>query len=741
MMYRISFRSKALASAIGAHRPATLVSGVLALALSAPLLAPVAHSQALEEIIITAERREATVQDIPISMTALGPDALARKAVVRLDDLQFASPSLSITDAGLTQSVNIRGIGLGSGDPAVVNGVATYVDGLFQPPIVTSTAFYDIADIQVLRGPQGTFSGANSTGGAIFINSQSPVITDELSGYLQLGAGSYSFVSGQGAINIPVSDIFAARAAFNYRDRDSYYDDLGPADSDAGGLHEKSGRVGLLLEPSDQFEALAKFEYLTKDSGGYAYRPIPGTTYAAGLTGDIRDLSYNSPTKNDEEALSALLDLRYEFDSGITIKSITGYQDKEIHNLYDADATALAFDTRDQTVGEVQWSQELNILSPTGERLEWVVGGYWQDNDITVDIYDGPFPQYIRIRNEKKTRGLFGQISYDLTDDLQLEIGARKAWFSMENLNGSGVFVGVGDPGFPPGGLQVVDLDGDYSGNDWMGKIALNWTATPDDLIYAFVARGWKPGGVNDVNSNFGAETVTDYEFGWKSTMFQGRLRTNLGLFYMDYEGFQNTSVDFATGTGQTFNLGDATIKGVELSADASLGGFRIDAAFAYVDSEMEPNRPLVNMRSLPGVGLGPQCPAGAPSNPPICFDYSPYIRQGSAGPNLYSPEITYNIGIEYTFELGGYSLTPRLNYAWIDEQWTNVAYNDETDKLDSRGLLSALITLDAENWQLQAYGRNLTDKEYVTGEEVNGFNAHFYGPPREFGVTLTLNF
>ncbi len=143
----------------------------------------------VEDVVITAQRREENLQDVAAAATALSGDALQDKGVQRLDDLQFAAPALSISDAGLTQSVNIRGIGLASGSPAVTNGVATYFDGVFQPPIVSTNSFYDIGSVEVFRGPQGTFVGSNSTGGAIFINSRNPEL-GQVGGYAELSAGN-----------------------------------------------------------------------------------------------------------------------------------------------------------------------------------------------------------------------------------------------------------------------------------------------------------------------------------------------------------------------------------------------------------------------------------------------------------------------------------------------------------------------------------------------------------------------
>src|SRR3569833_3186335 len=191
----------------------------------------------LEEVTITSQRRVEKLQDVPIAATALAGEQLEGKGVARLADLQFASPALTITDAGLTQSVNIRGIGLASGSPAVANGVATYVDGLFQPPIVTTNQFYDIADVEVLRGPQGTLVGTNSTGGAIFINSRDTTL-GKVAGYLEVGGGNYDAGSAQGAVNLPRNYVLAERLSAEFTQHVCFYRCTGPAFTASGSLYE-----------------------------------------------------------------------------------------------------------------------------------------------------------------------------------------------------------------------------------------------------------------------------------------------------------------------------------------------------------------------------------------------------------------------------------------------------------------------------------------------------------------------
>jgi iron complex outermembrane recepter protein len=220
----------------------------------------------LQEIVVTSQRRVENLQDVPIAATALDADAIESKAVMQLADLQAAAPSLSITNAGQTQSVNIRGIGLASNSPNATAGVATYVDGLFQPPIVQFNSFYDLRGIEVLRGPQGTLVGTNSTGGAIFINSMNPELA-ESSGYARIGVGNYHAMEAEGAVNLPLADTLAMRVAGFHKERDSFYRDVGPFDNQAGRLDETGGRIGLLFQPGS-FSALAKLQLNDQQTGG-----------------------------------------------------------------------------------------------------------------------------------------------------------------------------------------------------------------------------------------------------------------------------------------------------------------------------------------------------------------------------------------------------------------------------------------------------------------------------------------
>ena len=683
----------------------------------------------LEEIVVTAQRRAESLQNTSIAATAIQGDALNDKAVVNFVDLQFAAPGLTITDGLLSKSVNIRGIGLASGSPAVTNGVATYVDGVFQPPIVSTSTFYDIEDIEVLRGPQGTFVGSNSTGGAVFINSRSPTLNG-VDGYAQVNLGDHATKGLQAAVNAPISSIFAMRFAGNYLYHDPYYKDIGPLHNEPGKLDEKSGRIGALLQ-LDRFEALLKVSETDIKTGGYAVQPIG--TLASGK--DIYTVDYNSPTKNDEKAHQSTLEMNYTLPGEITLRSITGYQNKQAWNLYDFDATATASDGQDQYVRERVYTEEINLISPTDGRIDWVAGVYFQKNKIDVDI-DQPAIT-ILIYDDKVTRGVFGQLGFKLTEALKLDFGMRYSDYDVSQEGAVTLKPGMAFPGSPA--IILSDLLGDHQDSAPTGKVALNWTVNSDNLLYAFVARGYKAGGFNSKDNEFDPENVWNYEAGWKSTLLKGHLRTQAAVFWMDYIDFQADRLDPTTGQSGLANVTDGTVKGFELNAQGQIDALGFDVGYSYVDSELG-NFEFINTRLLDGSQFYPSCDLVAGGIPgQTCTDYSGAWASSGGGSMLYSPKHTFNAGVDYTFHLtGGMTLRPRINFSYIGEQWINFIYNPNVDRLESRDLWSAQITLATYKWNVEAYCNNLLDKEYVAGQFIN---AESYGRPREVGVRVTYNF
>ena len=695
------------------------------------------------EVVVTASRTSENIQTVPAAVSALTGQDLEKKSILQVSDLQYATPSLSITSAALSQNVNIRGIGLSSGNPAVVPGVPIYLDWLLQPPIVSTNSFFDIGEVEVYRGPQGTFAGASSTGGAVFITSRSPTFTG-VDGNVEVWGGNYGDVGSRGAVNLPINDKLAARVAFNVERRDSFFRNIGgqttPTDGafdTPGKLNEQDLRLSLLWKPIDNLSVLLKVGMSQKDTGGYDYRPIPGTYYAQFAPIDLRTLNFDQAEKNDEKAIRNSLEIKYQLPDGITLRSVTGFQYNKVVDLYDSDASngpPAQYEAQD--VSERPITQEFNILSPSDGALKWILGGfYWHDSiKVGIDLDTAGQPHtYVSIFTEKYSEAVFGRVQYDLTKALQLEVGGR---YTHDVVNNSGQ-IQIVIPGLPP--LATIPNSGIYAGDNWTGKVALNYALNDENFLYAFASKGAKAGGSNG-NTQFLPETVWAYEVGWKTQLFDRRLRLQLDGFYNDYRNYQvDGMIDLSTGTSGTGNTKGATIKGVEFQGQGRVGGLGVDFGLAWVDSKIGPVT-LINNSLLPGAAgnLGPQCAAGVPSNPPICFNYQPYFVSVEGRSNSYAPRWTYNFGIEYNFDLGhGATLTPRVDYSYQSSQWATLLENP-TDFLASRGILNARLSYARDRYSLTAYVTNLANKTYVSGQFINN---EFLGPPRQFGVRASYNF
>ncbi|WP_203290725.1 TonB-dependent receptor [Maricaulis parjimensis] len=707
-------------------------ASVLALVVASPALAMQTDDQTADVITVTGQKREAGLQDTSAAVSVLAGDDLQSQGIERLDDLQNATPGLSITDSGLTQSVNIRGIGLASGSPNVSNGVATYYDGVFQPPIVSTNSFYDIGSVEVFRGPQGTFVGSNSTGGAIFINSREPEL-DGMGGYVQGEIGNYNRRGLEGAVNIPLSDTLAVRAAGIFRERDSYYSNSAGLTEPAA-LDEYGVRVGLLWEPTANFSALLRAEVADKETGGYAYRPILGTRYEGFRTSDIRTLNYDTDTRNDERNEQYTGRFEYVTDGGTTFRGIAGYQNKSISNLYDMDATnstTLPSSVADQFVREEVYTAEGNIISDESQPVRWILGGYYQRNEILVDITNDPaaFAIDIDIANEKVTTGLFGQVSFDLNDQFSVDVGARYSTYDIDAVGAVRLVIP---------NIVVADPGGIYDDDQFTGQVTLNYRPNEDHLFFAFVAKGYKSGGFSSPTASFDPETVMDYEFGWRGTFAGGAVTTQLGAFYYDYSGFQLDALEAATGRTSVINIADAEVMGVEGQIQYREGGFDLSAGFAYTDSSLSGTN-FVDSRAFafanPGVSNVPQC---APGQTTGCADYTPFTGNTAGGPNLFSPQWTLNASLAYEFEVGSAFVTPRLTYTYIDERYAYLAYDPVRDRLPSYALVNAAVTAELGDFEIEFWATNLFDEEYSTGQTGNN---EFYGAPAEYGLRTRVSF
>ncbi|WP_428149852.1 TonB-dependent receptor [Brevundimonas sp.] len=690
-----------------------------------------AQSAQLDEVVVTAERRTSNLQTTAVAATVLSGQDLQNRGVTSLNQLQFAAPSTTVQDFGQGNFFNVRGIGKSEATTAIGVGVITYRDGVAAFPAYFQTEpYYDIGSLELLRGPQGTFAGANATGGAVFITARNPDF-NSINGYAAAQLGNYDQVKVQGAINLPLSDTLAVRLAANHETRGSFYDITGPYRGNPGEVDSNSVRASVLWMPTPDLRVLFKTDYNNINLGGYPADP-------ALATNDPFTITANGPNEAHDEFVRSSLNISYAFDNGITLRSITGYQNGTSRFSTDLDGTSRANNTFYDQLDEEVFSQEFNLISPDQQRLTWLLGLYYQNDMATFPAKTFPtaeyrigFPEnvvdiYLWGDTPKETAAVFGQVSYDISDRLQVQIGARYAHTTVTNDD---VYTT-----YPQFGI-VLFQDQELEDEKLTGKITLNWKLDDDNFVYGFVATGHKTGGLNAPNlyqpaQTFGSEDLIDYELGWKSTLADGRIRTQVGAYYTVYNDFQvNIGDPQYPQVSRVQNVqGDTVLMGLEGSAQAFFGPLSFNVAASVSNSELGDF-----FGADPRLGRTGLCnPTTGPA--------SANCRNISGNRQSYAPEFTFNAGVQYAFDLGGgASLTPRVDYAHIGEAYTSIFNNEALgDRLQERDIVNATITYANDDWILSAFSTNLTDQTYIAA--INA-GLRYAGPPRQYGLVLTKTF
>jgi iron complex outermembrane receptor protein len=337
---------------------------------------------ALQEVVVTAEKRTTNLQQTPIAAVVLTGTQLLHNGVITVDQLETVSPSLAVDNFGQGDEFNIRGIGKAEHNTQTQAGVITYRNGVASfPGYLEDEPFYDISNVEVLRGPQGTFAGENSTGGAVYIT-EAPPNFNGVNGYVVGQYGNYNDTMLQGAVNLPVSDTVATRIAFYDEYRDTFFHVTGPYIGGKGALKQSSIRFSLLWKPSDKLSALWQTTYSYVDNGGYMASP-------ATAKAPLYDVSANGPDAAIDQIARTTLNVNYKMDSGITLRSITGIQWGRSVYETDLDGTdKLNFTFKDLVPGEM-YSQEFDLISPETGLLTWVTGVYYQGLDYSYPLGQG----------------------------------------------------------------------------------------------------------------------------------------------------------------------------------------------------------------------------------------------------------------------------------------------------------------------------------------------------------------
>jgi len=302
-------------------------ASVSVLALSGGLLAAPVHAQTsstasasqLETVVVTAERRTTDLQKTAISASVLSADDLRKKSVYTLEQLTFSTPALTFDNFGEGDEFNIRGIGKGENNVQTPSGVTTYINGApLQGGFFQNFPFFDESSVEVLRGPQGTFSGENATGGAVYITTVKPDF-EAYDGYVQAQYGNYNDIGLQGAVNMPISDDFAMRVSGFGETRNSFWSVAGTHSGDPGDLREGAARVEFLWQPTQAFQAYLYGEYDYMDQGGYPLDPATlgcvtaPTPSCTPNTSDPFKVASNTTTQGIQSGFRSVLDLKYTF--------------------------------------------------------------------------------------------------------------------------------------------------------------------------------------------------------------------------------------------------------------------------------------------------------------------------------------------------------------------------------------------------------------------------------------------
>lgn len=736
-------------------RAATAVC--LAALCAAPNALAQGEDSGLEEIIVTSQRRAETLQDVPLAISAFSGDALRNAGVFSFNDIETLVPSLEIEQAfgGGQPQIRLRGVGFDDYAANNTPAVGIYVDEIaYSIPAMTQGLLFDMQRAEVLRGPQGTLYGRNTTGGAVNFITNKP--TDELTAGLRTEFGNRERWQAEAFISGPLHENVSARLAaiteqggawqFNREDGA----ELGDADRaalraiveiDEGALQIRFGGH-YYYDKSDGVGAYLLTDYTTNASGTIA---ADTNTRATGW--GVSDafaaetgLSTGDKPFRDNEGYGA--NIRIDYDLGpATITSLTSYEKLSRREFNDWDGTSVnAAETLFNSEPSV-FSQELRLTSDADENaaLNWIVGAYYADEDLS-EVYQSDFQDSFGLtartpyEQTARTLAIFGQADYAISERLGVTVGLR---YEDEDRD----LVSLSTLGFIPGlpetpVLTVNSPAREANLSEVSGKVGVNYKLSDDVLLYASASRGVKSGGFTALNTlnvvqtePFRNEVLWAYEVGAKSELFDDTLRLNFAAFYYDYTDQQIQGFFFDPGQGavigRIINVPKSKIYGAELETVwAITDGITLSNAFGWKKGEFTEFEDL----DIP--------------NAPATIDRS--------GEDLPFPELSYT---------GSLDVQNQLTEGWTYAFNANWTYRDTLDKsrlgstlfnVDDFWLVNAQLNIGPEDgrWTVGAYARNLTNTSYdetrnfFIQQGSGAFVANGYrGRPRTYGIQFAMQY
>ena len=747
----------------------------------------------IEEVVVTAEKRAASLQDVSKSVTALTEEELETKNIVDFVGLSAIAPGVTVAkNEGYKTVISIRGVGDETNQNAIAApSVALHMDGIFvASKFSLRTDFIDLERIEVLRGPQGTLFGQNSTGGTINVISKKPTL-DEVSGKVDLTLGDYGLTKTRGAVNLPLSDTVATRMSFVITDRDGFTDNI-VTGQDLDDANHVSFRSDWIVELSDSASLRVFGQYFDADNNGAAMKGLDDAT------SDPRKLAQDSRSEYElsSEIIGAILDVELGF-AGLKILAskqeddIYVMRDNDRHNLGDVHASGplagipyIPAEYRPETSVVDTTTFEVNLISnePLNGKIDWILGALYFDHEIANSIYevkdvnnikqvdqiDGVYTPYVHdpvcatdpfagvcfaaydaelgfvseAYPTRESKSLYGQATYNVRDDMRFIFGLRytEDSFSSDVTN----FFG----------LQTYLIEDEI--DETTGRIAIERDIDEDTMIYASYTKGFKPGGSNltfgypEDDEGFGAqpapqlifplfesEIIDAYEFGIKTDLLEGRMRANISAFSYDYENLQFQSTDPDIYRGGVANIPESEMSGLELELIGVLSAsLTMDLRVAFLDTEITADYEALDNIKAERYFFGEE---------PLRYA----LRENIKGNQLAkSPEFTANLGLQYVTELeSGRTLRSTAELIHRGDFQQRVFNSPFVDKVDEYTVLNFTASLDLndDNWGLDLMLLNATDEDGMNSAMTDVFGVAGTGieliPPRQVMGRVSYEF
>lgn len=690
----------------------------------------------LEDIIVTANRREENLQDVPISILAVTPAQLVNSGVSNLQDLSAIVPGIAVSQGAATANTYIRGVGSQVIGPGLESPVALYVDGVYYASTFGAPAdLTSVARVEVLKGPQGTLFGRNATGGLTQIITRTPGQTPHIeanASYSNYDTTKFDAYASTGLGPDLAADISAVLS----NQRDGYGVNLV-----TGKDVNKTGRNLQLrskwvYNPGVGTHITAIVDYGEVMTSRNVFRVLPGSGLPPILGPNYGGSRYNTASNIDPflNTKGGGASLKIEQDLGFAqLVNIAAYRQSKTRAQLDLDATATVFTAVSPLLQkEKQYSEELQLQSKSSGAFKWIIGGYLYRDVASIDQTTtlGPVvrPPFSALNNQGKQTSIsyagFAQATLEVAPDTNLTAGARYTYEKRDLFaNGSARI-----------GTTVVPTLTNYATSTNFSRLtyraAIDHRFSPEVLAYAAINTGFKSGGYNAVAPTqpaFRPEKLTAYSAGVKTDLMDRRLRVNVEAFYYDYSDLQ-LAVVLVLAPGVTspgvINGGKSRVYGLDLDMQAKISSaLTISGGLEYLHSR------FIDSASNFAIGS----PSGT----------VPTFLGSVTGNNIpYSPDFVGNVAADYKFDLAGGATNLNVTYQYNDGYFT------EPDNIVSQkgfSLLSASLRWKApnEHYSVSLWGKNLTNASVIQNELTLGFGPHYssYLAPRTYGVTVGVNF